>query len=126
LFVPLVWSIYRRRTMLIDYLRSLPNTIEVDVFGMAYAVDLPSLVPLAREFITAAIIENASTATILASSSCSSSAGRGRRPATSAGHGGPGGGRPGVLENLAPLPDPGWLSLPKIHLCNGVSATKVI
>lgn len=40
LVVPLLWSLYERRSALIAFLRGLPATVEFEVYGFALAVDV--------------------------------------------------------------------------------------
>lgn len=62
LALPLLWSLYRRRTSLLAYLRALPAEFAVDVFGFTYAVDLATVTAATRGFVTGLAVDLAAQA----------------------------------------------------------------
>lgn len=47
--VPLLWALYSRRGLVLDYIRALPDVIEIEFLDFAYTFDIASLVPVAQE-----------------------------------------------------------------------------
>ncbi|WP_225335624.1 AI-2E family transporter [Halomicrobium urmianum] len=48
LIVPPLWSLYRRRRALLSYLRSLPDSVSVELFGTPVSVELGTVVAFLR------------------------------------------------------------------------------
>jgi len=65
LVVPPLWSLYRRRRALLMYLRSLPDSLSVELFGTPVGVELGTVVVFLRRALTDLAVAAAGEAPVL-------------------------------------------------------------
>ncbi|NHN43141.1 AI-2E family transporter [Halorubellus sp. JP-L1] len=66
LFVPVLLVVYQRRKPILDFLRNLPQTMEMSFAGFTYAIELQSLVPVVRNALSSFAVAATSAAPELA------------------------------------------------------------
>jgi len=66
LVVPLLWALYSRRGLILDYVRALPETFEIVFLEYSFSLEISSLVPAVREALTNTAIAIAQSGPVIA------------------------------------------------------------